>query len=269
MSLLPSEPDTSPTEESDPRVIGVDSDAADDLIAALSSETARAILAALHDDPAPPSKLAEEVETSLQNVQYHLENLADAGAVEVIDTVYSEKGREMDVYAPADRPLVIFAGEESRTPSLRQVLSRLLGGVGALGLASLVVQSLLGDRVPRSGGSHPVGDGGVNGTATATAYADGGHTVETTPIAQSEAASPMPTEQAMETTTPSETAIETATQTATDSPTPAETATPTETITETVTTVADPGGGLPPGVLFFAGGLAALVIVTALWYLWR
>ncbi|WP_181687381.1 ArsR/SmtB family transcription factor [Halorhabdus salina] len=296
MSLLPSEPDTSAAEDSDPRVIGVDSDAADDLIAALSSDTAREILAALHDDPAPPSELAEGVDTSLQNVQYHLDNLAEAGAVEVIDTVYSEKGREMDVYAPADRPLVIFAGEESRTPSLRQALSRLLGGVGALALASLVVQSLLGDGLPGSGGPQPVGDGAVNATTTATEYAASGDVAQTTmTIAESDAGiatetatrateaatqtatqSETAVESATQTATQSETAVETATQTATQSPTPAETVTPTRTPTETmaetietVTTVAPDGGGLPPGLLFFAGGLTALVIVSAVWYLWR
>jgi DNA-binding transcriptional ArsR family regulator len=286
MSLLPSEPDTAPAEESNPRVIGVDSDAADDLIEALSSETAREILAALHDEPAPPSQLAEAVDTSLQNVQYHLENLADAGAVEVIDTVYSEKGREMDVYAPADRPLVIFAGEESRTPSLKQALSRLLGGVGALALASLVVQSLLGEGLPGVGGP-PVGDGALNATTTATESADGGDAIQTTTevAADTEQATRTATETVTQrageaTPTVTQSATSTPTQsptaTATQSPTPVETTTPTPTSTETmteamtepvetVTTVA----GLPPGLLFFAGGLTALIIVTAVWYLWR
>ena len=38
MSLLPSSPDVSP--DSDPRLVGLDSDEADELMAALSSETA-------------------------------------------------------------------------------------------------------------------------------------------------------------------------------------------------------------------------------------
>ncbi len=71
MSLLASSPDVSP--DGDPRVVGLGSEEADELIAALSSSTARRILAALHEDPAPPGELADPVDTSLRNAQYHLE----------------------------------------------------------------------------------------------------------------------------------------------------------------------------------------------------
>lgn len=71
MSLLASSPDVSP--DGDLRVVGLGSEEADELIAALSSSTARRILAALHEDPAPPGELADPVDTSLRNAQYHLE----------------------------------------------------------------------------------------------------------------------------------------------------------------------------------------------------
>ena len=135
MSLLPSSPDVSP--DSDPRLVGLDSEEADELMAALSSETARRLLAELHEDPAPPGELADRVDTSLQNAQYHLEKLESAGAIEDIGTAYSEKGREMTVYGPADSPLVIYAGEQERASGLRAALSRLFGGVLALAVASL------------------------------------------------------------------------------------------------------------------------------------
>ncbi|WP_136688968.1 ArsR/SmtB family transcription factor [Halorhabdus amylolytica] len=277
MSLLPSEPDTSATEESNPRVIGVDSDAADDLIAALSSETAREILTALHEESAPPSELADRVDTSLQNVQYHLENLAEAGAVEVVDTVYSEKGREMDVYAPADRPLVIFAGEQSRTPTLRQALSRLLGGIGVLALASVIVQSLFGNRGdPGFGGGAPPAGGNVNTTSTdaltETAQTGAGTQSPTVTATETAVETPMSTatETAVETATA--TATETVPETATEAPTATATRRPIETATEAVDTVTtavpDGGSGLPPGLLFFAGGITALVVIGVLWYVW-
>ena len=79
--LLPSTPDTSAAEESSPRVIGLDDDEASDLLSALSSETARRVLAALHEEPTNAAELAERVDTSLQNVQYHLRKLDDAGLV--------------------------------------------------------------------------------------------------------------------------------------------------------------------------------------------
>ena len=145
--LLPSTSDASTPEGAEPRVVGVDSEDADDLLGALSPGTARELLAALHDEPATPSELADRVDTSLQNAQHHLGKLEDAEVIEAADTVYSEKGREMKVYAPADRPLVVFAGGEDDTTGLKDALSRLAGAFGALGLLSLAVQQAFGDGV--------------------------------------------------------------------------------------------------------------------------
>jgi hypothetical protein len=149
------------------------------------------------------------VDTSLQNAQYHLGNLEDAGLIEVADTVYSEKGREMNRYAPADRPLVVFAGREEESRGLESALKNLLGAVGLLGVMSLLVQ-WYADGVPfgaRTGGADAGsgGDGGGMGTMS----------------------------------------------------------------TEAAQTTADAAGGLPPGLLFFLGGLAALAVVGAAWYVRR
>jgi len=165
--LLPSQSD--PEVDASPRVVGLDDDDADDLLSALSSTTARNILGELHDEPTNPAELATSIDSSLQNVQYHLGRLESAGAIEVIDTVYSEKGREMDVYAPADRPLVVVAADEEETSELSDVLTRLLGGVAVVGVASLIAQ-FLADGVPfgaRTGG----GDAGAVGTADVAAEA--------------------------------------------------------------------------------------------------
>ena len=136
--LLPSEPDTSAASEADPRVVGLDDDEAGEVLAALSSETARRLLAELHDDPDSASGVADRADTSLQNAQYHLGRMRDAGLVEVVDTIYSEKGREMKVYAPADRPLVMFAGADATDErgGLRDRLRSIVGAVGALAGAS-------------------------------------------------------------------------------------------------------------------------------------
>jgi len=144
MSLLPSGFDPSAGDDAEPRVVGVESDEADEILAALSSETARRLLSELHDRPGPPAELADRVDTSIQNAQYHLDKLESADAIEVVDTAYSEKGREMRVYAPADQPLVIFAGDDE-PGALRSALSRLLRGVGVVGIGSLLVQSLFGE----------------------------------------------------------------------------------------------------------------------------
>jgi DNA-binding transcriptional ArsR family regulator len=326
MSLLPSRPDASPSEDAGPRVIGVDSDDADDVLAALSSGTARELLAALHDEPAPPSELADRVDTSLQNVQYHLDKLQNAGAIEVVDTAYSAKGREMDVFAPADQPLVIFAGDDDEGSTLRTALKRLLGAVGILALASLTVQAIFGrehlfgrfqfglggapdgGEAPAGGGADG-GDGGGGGdadggdgarggdgsdgdaaiadgdgdggaptgdgdAATTFADADGGDAGTMTPTpgggdgADGAGTVTETVSQATGTPSPTSPGTETPLPTTTEMPTPTGTEMPTPTGTpeefEAVRTTAEAagGGGLPPGLLFFAGGLFALAILA-------
>jgi DNA-binding transcriptional ArsR family regulator len=145
--LLPS---STETPDQDPQVVGLDGDAAEDLVGALSAGTARELLSELYDEPAAPSELADRVDTSLQNAQYHLENLQEADLIEVVDTVYSEKGREMRVFAPASSPLVVVAGRQEDTSTLRSALGRLLSAFAVLAAASLVVQWLLGGGSPET-----------------------------------------------------------------------------------------------------------------------
>jgi DNA-binding transcriptional ArsR family regulator len=150
--LLPSIPDTSAADGADPRVIGLDSEDADDLLSAMSSGTARDLLSALHEEPATPSAVADRAGTSLQNAQYHLDKLLEAGVIEVIDTAYSEKGREMKVYAPADKPLVVVAGDEEETSGLKTALASLLSGLGLLALVGVLIERLFGGgATPPSG----------------------------------------------------------------------------------------------------------------------
>jgi DNA-binding transcriptional ArsR family regulator len=139
--LLPSEFDEEFEDpEGDPRVVGVDTNDADEVLGALSSGTARQLLTALHDKPATPSELAERADTSLQNTQYHLEKLVEADLIEVQGTRYSAKGREMNVYTPTDGPLVLFAGDEEESAGVQAAWAQLLGGVGVLSMAGGIVK---------------------------------------------------------------------------------------------------------------------------------
>ena len=299
MSLLPSKPDF--VSDAGPRVVGVDSEDADDLMSALSSGTARRLLAELHDEPAPPAELSNRVETTLQNTQYHLSNLEEAGAVEVVGTAYSEKGREMDVYAPADQPLVIFAGQEQQASGIRAALSRLLGGIGALLVGSLAIQQTFGDGLGRlvglgatggAGGDAGGGDGAAPASTTATEQATdttlsggGAGSEETatgtpppdagsTPTATSDGpgifttgdSTGTATEAARDTVTEAASSTSTAAPTAEPAATSTATAAPSPTPMSTETAQAAGGGGidlvasLPPGALFFLGGLTVLLV---------
>lgn len=87
-------------------IVRFDDSDAGSVFETLAVETARSILVELQREPTVPSDLAEAVDTSLQNVTYHLDNLEDAGLVEVVDHWYSAKGKEMSVYAPTGLPIV-------------------------------------------------------------------------------------------------------------------------------------------------------------------
>jgi len=273
--LLPSSPDPSVGDGGEPRVIGVDSEDAEDLLSALQSETAREVLGALYDDPATPSALAEAADTSIQNVRYHLDKLADADLVEVADTVYSEKGREMKVYAPSAKPLVVFAGGDDNTSGLESALSELLGALGILGLSSVVVQRLFG------------GPNAVGGPLTDVEFR-GEYAAETTEAQDvnrsapnDEAATGTTTEAAdsgqQATTAQAETTAEATRTTATESAETVRTVAETTTAdgaAEATTTAIESGaaaggavtGNLPPGLLFFAGGLAVLLALGVAQY---
>lgn len=99
-----------PDADANPRVLSLTDDSAGDVLSAFQSATARSILLALHEEPRTASALADAVETSLQNVQYHLSRMADAGLVTAVDTWYSTRGTEMTVYAPAADPLILVLG---------------------------------------------------------------------------------------------------------------------------------------------------------------
>ena len=227
VDILPSTPDADPDPE--PRVLGVDSDEAGETLAALSSDTAREMLREFHEEPATPSGVADRVDLSLQNAQYHIGNLEDAGLIEPVDTVYSEKGREMTVYGPADAPLIVYAGTEDDTTGLKAALSRLIGAVAALGLSSLLVQAYFGELplpIAQTGGAEDqAADATATEAATETATDSGGFSIaEATPE-------------------------------------------PTATAAQETARAAEDALALPPGVLFFFGGVTVLFGVAAVRWL--
>ncbi|MFB6185741.1 MAG: helix-turn-helix domain-containing protein, partial [Halobacteriaceae archaeon] len=65
------------TGSSEPTVVRIDSEAANEVLNAMASQTAREILGYLHTEPQTPSQLAEQNDLSLPTIQYHLENLQE------------------------------------------------------------------------------------------------------------------------------------------------------------------------------------------------
>ncbi|WP_049905221.1 ArsR/SmtB family transcription factor [Haloferax gibbonsii] len=107
--LLPSDGTVDSSVETAPRVHWLDDDETEQLLGCLSCDTARDLLSCLQDSPATATELSKRVETSVQNARHHLGNLIEADLVRVAGTRYSEKGREMKVYAAA-APFVVCVG---------------------------------------------------------------------------------------------------------------------------------------------------------------
>lgn len=105
-SAFPHQPPVThaPREETN---IVVHRDEPTEVLKALSSETAQKILSTLKSEPKTASEIAASVDQSVQNVSYHLERLRAAELITPIETWYSEKGREMTVYALVTEQLVV------------------------------------------------------------------------------------------------------------------------------------------------------------------
>jgi DNA-binding transcriptional ArsR family regulator len=237
----------------EPRLVDLDDDVADEVFQALSSGTTRQIFSALHETPQTASDLADVTDTSVQNVQYHLEKLADADLVNVVDTWYSERGTEMKVYAPTDEALVLFAGRDKQS-SLRSLLTRIVGALAMLLPMSAAVAWLARQLEPSSQPGAPGNGGGQSGPEPAVAP-DGG-----TPTPGDGPSGPS----ILDTNETAKKTVEAANRTA---ETVTGTATP-----ENLSQAADPAvAGLDPallaGVAFFLGGAAVVLGVSAI--LWR
>ncbi len=125
-SIFPIREKVTLNREPEPRLVDLDEEIADEVFEALASTTTRKIFLELHNQPQTASDLAEVTDTSVQNIQYHLEKLTDVELVEVVDTWYSERGSEMKVYAPQDESLVLFAGRDKQS-AFKRLVDRFAG----------------------------------------------------------------------------------------------------------------------------------------------
>lgn len=259
MSLLPSRgPDVSTAQEGEMQVVGVDEDV-DGLLDALSSDTARAVLNAIYDDPGTPSQIADRLDMSIQKVSYHLENLEEEELISVAGTRYSEKGQEMRVYEPPEDPLVLVVGTQERTDSLRALVKRLLPTIGILALASLAIQRFLGrDGGLGVGSLFPGGSGGDAG-----GYEAADDTGTTPTETANEVAADSGDGGGGDVAIDSAEATETATEAATSTPVSTESMESGAQATEAVAGGA--GFTVSPGMAFFLGGLLVITVLVGWW----
>ncbi|MFP8954520.1 ArsR/SmtB family transcription factor [Natrialbaceae archaeon A-arb3/5] len=142
--LLPTRTDASVQRTGEPSVLCIDDEATRDVFAALSSETGHDVFRLLSEEAATPATVADRLDMSLQNVHYHLEKLEAAELIEVTDTCYSEKGREMDVFVVSEEPMVVFLGTSDDRVSLKRAFKSFSSFIGPT-----AVLLAIGDLVSR------------------------------------------------------------------------------------------------------------------------
>lgn len=105
----------------------------------ISNDTARHIIELLADAPLSASDIAERLQAPLTTIAYNLENLESVGLVRVERIKYSEKGREVKIYAPV-RKLIVVVPEKTDRKSVNDLLRKYLGMILAAVLASSLIE---------------------------------------------------------------------------------------------------------------------------------
>ncbi len=149
-SLLPMRSPVRRDQPKEPEVIQIEEEAADDVFSALSSETARRVLASLYDEPKTASEVADDVDTSVQNAKYHLEKLVETNLAEIVDTWYSDHGREMKVYDSTYHSLVVYISEKSSKEPIRHDLLQVVGSIGLLALIGIAIDVVFRTLTPQT-----------------------------------------------------------------------------------------------------------------------
>ncbi len=103
---------------------------------AMSSPTSADLFNALTGNPQSATALSVTTGLPLTTVKYHLENMLDAGLVEISRTRWSEKGREMKIYAIKDR-VVVFAPR--KTADVRGVVEKYGTIAGVIAIACSLI----------------------------------------------------------------------------------------------------------------------------------
>lgn len=112
----------------------------------ISNDMARGILELLADTPLSASDIAERLGAPLTTVKYNIDNLESVGLIRVDTVKWSEKGREVKLYAPV-RKLIVVVPEKMERSKITELLKKYLGIILAAVFASGIIELLTG-QVP-------------------------------------------------------------------------------------------------------------------------
>jgi len=105
----------------------------------ISNDTARRIIDLLADSSLSATDISQRLNAPLTTITYNLENLESVGLVKVEKIKYSEKGREVKIYAPV-RKLIVLVPGKTDSKSVADLIRRYLGVILAASLASGLIE---------------------------------------------------------------------------------------------------------------------------------
>jgi predicted transcriptional regulator len=105
----------------------------------ISNDTARQIIELLADAPLSANDIAQRLQVPLTTITYNLENLESVGLIKVEKIKYSEKGREVRIYAPV-RKLIVLVPEKTDRNSVADILRKYLGIILTAFFASSLIE---------------------------------------------------------------------------------------------------------------------------------
>ena len=106
---------------------------------AMGSQTAADILQLLKTGPKTSTEVTGTLHIPMGTAKYHIENLLDAGLIEITKTKYSVKGREVKIYGLKDQ-LVIVA---PRIANVRSILLKYASLFGIMIVVTAVIGAIL------------------------------------------------------------------------------------------------------------------------------
>ncbi len=106
---------------------------------AMGSQTAGDILQLLNTGSKTSTEVTDQLGIPMGTAKYHIENLLDAGLIEVTKTKFSVKGREVKVYGLKDQLLIVTP----RVTNVRALLLKYASLFGVVAVATGVVAAVL------------------------------------------------------------------------------------------------------------------------------
>jgi DNA-binding transcriptional ArsR family regulator len=125
---------------------------------AMASQTANDMIQAFGKRPMTSTEVARSLQIPITTASYHIENLLDAGLLQVADTRWSKKGREVKIYGLTNQVLIIAPP----VSDLRAVLQKYTALFGIFFILSLALFSVLPALLPDAG--MPAAGGGMLST---------------------------------------------------------------------------------------------------------